>query len=76
MVVHPDYQGQHIATKLLQRGLEEADKAGQDVYLEGTAAAKRLYYRCGFEDLEDIDLESVDYRLTAMIRHAQNNAAR
>ena len=69
MVVHPNYQGRGIATKLLQRGLEDADKAGQDVYLEATPSARKLYRRCGFEDLEEIHLATVDYTVLAMIRH-------
>lgn len=76
MVVHPDYQGQGIAGRLLQRGLEEADRAQQDVYLEGTAAGRRLYLRHGFEDLEDIDLETVDYKIVAMIRHPRSISTR
>lgn len=75
MVVHPDYQGQGIAGRLLSRGLEEVDRAGQDIYLEGTAAGRRLYLRHGFEDLEDIDMESVDYKIVAMMRHPQKSAA-
>ena len=75
MVVHPDYQGQGIAGRLLERGLEEADQAQQDVYLEGTAAGRRLYLRHGFEDLEDIDLETVDYKIVAMIRHPRKSSA-
>lgn len=75
MAVHPDYQGQGIAGRLLQRGLEDADKAQQDVYLEGTAAGRRLYLRHGFEDLEDIDMDTVDYKIVAMIRHPQIQSA-
>ena len=69
MVVHPDYQGHGIARRLLLRALEEADKAGQDVYLEGTAAGKGLYVRCGFEELGEINMETVDYKFAVMLRH-------
>lgn len=75
MVVHPDYQGRGIAGRLLERGLEEVDRAQQDIYLEGTAAGRRLYLRHGFEDLEDIDMELVDYKIVAMMRHPIKTAS-
>lgn len=68
MAVHPDYQGQGIARRLLERALQGADQAGQDVYLEGTEAGERLYRRCGFEDIRDIAVFDGAYRLKVMIR--------
>ena len=68
MAVDPTYQGQGIAPSLLQRGLDEADKAGQDVYLEGTISGQLLYRRCGFTDLGEMSLSTIDYKMMAMIR--------
>ena len=68
MLVHPDYQGRGIAKRLLQRGLEEVDKVGQDVYLEGTEAGQSLYLTNGFEVVETITLMNGQYSMKAMIR--------
>ena len=75
MVVHPDYQGRGIARKLLERGLQGADEAGQDVYLEGTAVGQNLYRRCGFEDIRDIDIMNGNYRMKVMIRRPKPASA-
>ena len=69
MIVHPDYQSRGIATSLLERGLEEVDRAGQDVYLIATPTGRSLYHRCGFEDLEELHLNGLkNYKMLAMIR--------
>ena len=69
MSVLPEYQGRGIARRLLERGLEGADQAEQDVYLEGTVAGVPLYRRCGFEDLRDMGVLNGAYQMKAMIRH-------
>ena len=75
MAVLPDYQGKGIARKLLERGVQGADEAGQDVYLEGTAAGQRLYRRCGFEDLKDISLLNGAHPMKAMLRRPRDTSA-
>ena len=74
MAVHPDYQGQGIGGKLLRRALEEPDKAGQDVFLEGTQAAQSLYKRCGFELLDEMYLLDGKYHFGVMMRHSKAGA--
>ena len=69
MAVHPDYQGQGIAKRLLLRGLELADEAGEDVYLESTPGAKGLYLRVGFEVLEEFTVKD-RFPMTVMLRRA------
>lgn len=68
MAVSPDHWGRGVGKKLLQRGLEEVDKAGQDIYLEASPVAVRLYRSCGFEELETIELFEGEMVMTAMIR--------
>ena len=69
MLVHPDFQGRGIAKRLLNHAMRGPDEARQDVYLEGTAAAQRLYLSCGFEPLADITLLDGRCVVKAMIRH-------
>jgi GNAT superfamily N-acetyltransferase len=71
MLVHPDYQGRGIAKRLLNHAMRGADRAGQDVYLEGTKVGQPLYLRCGFEPLQDISILDNTYVIKAMIRHPQ-----
>ena len=72
--MHPDYQGQGLATRLLKSACNLADEAGQDVYLEGTPAARKLYEKYGFECLQVLHLKSVDYSMAVMIRRAPNRS--
>ncbi len=74
MVVDPDYQGRGIATRLLQRGLEETDKAGQAVLLAGTAAGAKLYDQAGFEIVEELMLLDGRYKLQVRIRQPKKHA--
>ena len=71
MAVHPDYQGQGIAKRLLLKGLELADEAGEDVYLESTPGAKGLYQRVGFEVLEEFTVRAT-FPMTVMLRKAMS----
>jgi ribosomal protein S18 acetylase RimI-like enzyme len=68
MAVDPDYHGQGIAKKLLQKLCELPDKAGQDVYLEATTAARTLYKNAGFEVLGELEMLNGEYLLTSMLR--------
>ena len=72
MAVAPKYQGQGVAGKLIRKGLEEVDKAGQDIYLEATAAGLALYKRAGFETLEQVSLFDGEVVCTAMLRKASS----
>jgi ribosomal protein S18 acetylase RimI-like enzyme len=71
MAVDPDYHGQGIAKRLLQKLCEIADEARQDVYLESTTAARTLYKNAGFEVLGELVLLDERYLLTAMLRKSR-----
>jgi len=73
MAVHPDYQGQGIAKRLLLKGLELADEAEEDVYLESTPGAKGLYQRVGFEVMEDFTVKDT-FPMTVMLRKTKSHS--
>jgi GNAT superfamily N-acetyltransferase len=54
LAVHPDHQGQGIATLLVEHGLKTADKLGLDVFVVGMKAALNVYLRTGFALLGEI----------------------
>lgn len=74
MAVHPDYQGNGIAKRLLQTICEFADEAGQDVYLESTTAGLSLYKKGGFEVLGELSMLDGEYSLNSMLRKPQSSA--
>ncbi|KAF2762925.1 hypothetical protein EJ05DRAFT_20680 [Pseudovirgaria hyperparasitica] len=49
MTTFPAYQRRGIARRLMQWGLDRADELGVEVYLDASAAARRLYEGCAFE---------------------------
>jgi ribosomal protein S18 acetylase RimI-like enzyme len=71
MTVRPDHQGQGIAKRLLVKGLELVDEAGEDVYLESTSSGKGLYQRVGFELLEEFVVKDA-FPMTVMLRKAES----
>jgi ribosomal protein S18 acetylase RimI-like enzyme len=77
MAVHPDYQGNGIAKRLLQKICEFADEAGQDVYLESTTAGLSLYKKGGFEVLGELSMLQwldAEYTLNSMLRKPKSLA--
>lgn len=74
MAVHPDYQGNGIAKRLLQKICEFADEAGQDVYLESTTAGQSLYKKGGFEVLGELSMLDGEYSLSSMLRKPKSSA--
>jgi ribosomal protein S18 acetylase RimI-like enzyme len=74
MCVDPEYQGQGVGKRLLQRGLEAVDKADQTVFLEATNAGSKLYLNAGFEVLEEFSLLDGRYKLGVMIRHPKQTS--
>lgn len=74
MFVHPSFQGQGIASKLLQHGLSTlVDRDGLDCYLEASADpwAMKLYQRNGFEKVLEFPMLDDTYLISAMVRKAK-----
>ncbi|GAB1193361.1 hypothetical protein APSETT444_002575 [Aspergillus pseudonomiae] len=65
LVVHPEYQGRGIGSKLLMAGVEEAKRLRLPAWLEASQAGYTLYKRCGFRDVgENLDLNLAKYGAT------------
>ncbi|KAF7169062.1 hypothetical protein CNMCM5623_001894 [Aspergillus felis] len=66
LVVHPDYQGRGIGTKLLKVGVEEVRRLRLPAWLEASPAGCSVYRRCGFRDAELMELDFDKYGLTGV----------
>ena len=56
LAVHPNHQKKGIGRRLLQWGLDEADRLGLISYLESSMDGVRLYQSSGFEKVKDISM--------------------
>lgn len=78
LATQPQHQHRGAGTMLLSSILAEADKAGIEVYLEGTDTAKGLYEKHGFRPLKELRFDPAEYgvcglgteRQTVMVRGA------
>ncbi|GIJ90943.1 hypothetical protein Asppvi_009908 [Aspergillus pseudoviridinutans] len=68
LVVHPDYQGRGIGTRLLAVGVEEVRRLKLPAWLEASPAGYSVYRKCGFRDAELMELDFDKYGLTGMIQ--------
>ena len=65
LVVHPEYQGCGIGTKLLMAGVQEAKSLQLPAWLEASRAGYTLYKKCGFRDVgENLDFDLAKYGAT------------
>ena len=65
---------------ILQWGIERADKAGVEAYLEGTEVGKPLYEKFGFRTVRELNMDLSKWGVDAihttyvMIRPAKSQA--
>lgn len=57
LAVHPDHQRKGIGRKLIQWGLDEADRLGLIAYLEASPDGLRLYEQTGFEKVKEAETD-------------------
>ncbi|KAI5923335.1 acyl-CoA N-acyltransferase [Camillea tinctor] len=62
----PKHQGRGAGTMLVQWGLEEAKKLGLVAYLESSEAGHSLYKKCGFRDVEHLEVDFSKWGATEM----------
>lgn len=67
LAVHPNHQRKGIGRKLLQWGLDEADRLGLIAYLEASADGVRLYEQTGFEKVKDVNMDFRPFGATEVI---------
>ena len=79
LYVRPEYRGQHIATMLIERILNDAESIGYDeMYLDTLpelADAVRLYHTFGFEETEcynDSPIEKTIFMKKSLLPENQN----
>lgn len=70
LAIHPSFQGQGLASKLLKWGLSRADEEGVEVFLTSSPDGRRLYERNGFGS-KDFFSPFPGYDYWSMIRPAQ-----
>ena len=70
MVVHPEYQGRGIGSRLLAEICTRANTANEDVYLEASPAGTKLYLNAGFEKIGEIEILKGQYVLGCMLLKA------
>ena len=60
LIVHPDFQRRGIGRKLMQWGLDEADRLGIVSWLFARPAGMQLYQRCGYVEVANISFDVPD----------------
>ena len=69
VAVLPAYRGRGVALTLIKRGLELVDHAGEDVFLEATPVAVKLYEQQGFARIGDLEIPD-GYHMPIMLRRS------
>lgn len=57
IVTAPEYRRRGAASLLLQWGIDKAEEAGVEIYLESSVAGRPLYEKFGFRVLKAIDFD-------------------
>ena len=61
LAVHPDHQGKGLGGRLLQLGLEEADKARAQTYIEASPAGLPVYLKYGWKAVDEMVIDMRPY---------------
>ena len=57
LAVHPSYHGRGLGTRLIAPGLEAADKAGAQAYIEASPSGLPLYLKHGWEPVDELVID-------------------
>lgn len=57
LAVHPTYHRRGLGTMLLRPGLEDADKAGAQTYIEASPSGLPLYLRHGWVQVDELVID-------------------
>lgn len=57
LVVDPAYQRRGLGSMLIRQGLEAADKAGAQTYIEATPDGLPLYLKFGWEPVDEMVID-------------------
>ncbi|KAI3395362.1 hypothetical protein diail_1418 [Diaporthe ilicicola] len=59
--VHPEHQGKGIGRALVRQGTDRADAEGVFCWVHSSEAGAGLFYKCGFEVDETLEIDLDDY---------------
>ncbi|KAL9089097.1 MAG: hypothetical protein Q9165_005910 [Trypethelium subeluteriae] len=68
MCTRPEYQGNGVGSMMLKWGIEQASRAGKDVYLEATPAGASLYRKHGFVAKDAFTMNDSEYTIVSMVK--------
>ena len=57
IAVSPEWQGKGVGKRLLERGIEKADKKGLDCWLNASEAAVRFFEGFGWEPVGYVEVD-------------------
>ena len=62
LYVQPDAQRRGIGSALMRQGLDQADRRAMDSWLISMAESPSFYERCGFREVEHVEIEIMKFR--------------
>ena len=61
LAVHPSYHRRGLGSMLIRPGLEAADEAGAQTYIEASPSGLPLYLRHGWEQVDEMVIDMTPY---------------
>ncbi len=61
LAVLPGYQGTGLGGKVLRAGLEDADRAGAQTYIEASPAGLPVYLKYGWKSVDGLMIDTQPY---------------